>query len=274
MKKFLKISSILFLAVFLLTGYAFADAFNTRPLTAPPATLFPPHSEQTLGGAGGIFDSIGAASYAADPVNTQSSAALFGPGGLGASITSFIIAIANNAPNNEVGLYKAGDTSIRAPIWDGANANPSVAGVAFLGDGSVAVGVFNGLPGVFDPNNFIVTGITPNFGSTFGFYLDGPGGLFFTEDSENPNGDPQALVYQGNNTDTITIPGFAAGLFGDQEWIIAFEDVQYANADKDFNDFVFAAESIVAVPEPATMLLSGLGLLGLGAFLRRRFKKA
>jgi hypothetical protein len=28
------------------------------------------------------------------------------------------------------------------------------------------------------------------------------------------------------------------------------------------------------VPEPTTILLSGLGLLGLGAFLRRRFKKA
>jgi hypothetical protein len=31
--------------------------------------------------------------------------------------------------------------------------------------------------------------------------------------------------------------------------------------------------SAAPVPEPTTIVLSGLGLLGIGAYLRRRFKK-
>ena len=52
---------------------------------------------------------------------------------------------------------------------------------------------------------------------------------------------------------------------------IGMEDLQLSGSDKDYNDMVVKVSS-VPVPEPATVLFLGLGLLGLSG-MRRKFKK-
>jgi hypothetical protein len=50
-------------------------------------------------------------------------------------------------------------------------------------------------------------------------------------------------------------------------------DDEYNGGDRDFNDFVVEVSGVKPVPEPATMILLGTGLMGL-CYMRRRQKKA
>ena len=123
------------------------------------------------------------------------------------------------------------------------------------------------------------TPVASGFGPIFGFYLERGDTTFYSLDVLNPNGNPQAVIYQGDDSTQIQIGDLAQGTFLGNEFIVAFEDLVYAGSDKDFQDLVVIVESLlpetgdepgpVPVPEPST-ILTWIGIIGALGLMRFR----
>ena len=240
-------------AVFLLlAGVAFADIspVNTRPVAIGAG----PGSELTL-------QTILNAIYGDNVIsaaNDQQNTGIWQLPGPGTDVTSPILRFeqAGNAGSNVFGIWTGHDpnaTPTMVDIFTGPSSPDTIATLTWLGGDPNTVHISANLGTGINVGSFV--GINRYW---FGFYLEGSGGTtFFTADQLNADDHPQALTYRNAATN---------------KWTFAFEDQPYASADRDFNDLVVTADSIVPAPDGGTtVLLLGGALLGLET-LRRRFQ--
>ncbi|MBV5338836.1 MAG: DUF4114 domain-containing protein [Deltaproteobacteria bacterium] len=110
-----------------------------------------------------------------------------------------------------------------------------------------------------------ITGVTASIGKNFGFYLTTQEGYtFYTHTSLNADNKDHFRVY---DTSAHTGTGFSQS-----DVVLGIEDL-YNLGDHDYDDMVVGVTDVSPVPEPGTMLLFGIGMLGLAVYGKRRMNK-
>lgn len=154
---------------------------------------------------------------------------------------TMMIELAGNSASNIIGVYNGSAASPTLyPVFPGAAQAGWFALASFRTGGLLTVNLYDSSPIPVLQGTTSYTGVDK---TNFGFYLDGPGGTFYTQDYRNPGGAVQALTYAGTNQN--------AGC-----WWLCWEDVstdpgvivKTGSSDSDYDDAVLFLESVNPTP--------------------------
>jgi hypothetical protein len=144
-------------------------------------------------------------------------------------------------------------------------------GFGFAGDGTAA-------------NPFPAANVPLGTGTLFGWYLDSAGGgttaTYYSEPGLNPNGFDHMMTYiLGISGMTVYLDyggGPVTHTFSNP-FLVGWEDLAWNGTtlgDEDYDDMIYIFDKTAPIPEPSTVLLLGIGVLGLVGYGIRRRKRS
>jgi hypothetical protein len=136
-----------------------------------------------------------------------------------------------NSNANEVGVYNATDPSATPTLFPllPPSAGPNWYVTVHFGSGNLVATLFDNTA-TFQ-SSVTYTGVNQ---SAFGFYIKGPSGTFYSQDSRN-GGTANVLTYAGT--------GSSAGTLWE-----CFEESAYNSGTSDFDDAILNLQSVVTTP--------------------------
>jgi hypothetical protein len=258
-------------AMLMMATSAMATPFNDRPISPLGQWIAGSNTEPTLQTV--FNNSISGGNV--DAIQDQNQAAIWTQAE--GDVSTYLVRILTGG-NGKLGIYSYTDPSkfayLTGSLTSGTPIPTNTTGASVKG--------FD----ISDSGTLVVDGaLTPGFGAAFGFFWETGTTKFYTEDSKNGSVSYSSLLPSALNTqaraltylleDNMKVKTYgAAGLstktvHDNNDWILAFED----GSDGDFNDAIFLVEDMSAVPEPGTMMLLGMGMLGLAVYGKRRMNK-
>lgn len=261
MKKFSSILVISMLAIFLVGGTAMAVPFD-------PSGSYPQLEELQ-----GVFDGITQSGTSSiDVYSDETQSEIFTPQTSGITST-YVISASWAAGDFTFGFYEVGNISNTLVLFDTSldYGDPGDSTQVYLDYGS------DSMTSYYFPGGTYTVIDTAEYMPLLGFYGDPVNyGTYYSQSDLNPGAYDRFLTYLAKG-DMVDPDGDGNYLNDAGHWYVAAElwdSLGYDPTKGDYTDIVVQFESITpAVPEPATMLLLGSGLIGLAGLGRRKFFK-